>query len=348
MNLEQSDIGAPEVAPAGALSKSVGTYVGNIIAGIVLSGAFLWLALHDIDLTQLQQALAQVTWGYLLWPFLFWAGALLARVARWRLLLGNQLDPLTSTRILSVVFVTNALLPFRLGEVVRLYLVQQQSASISGWTILTTVLTETILDFLAMGVLFTVALPFLAAASFNLTTVLLLSVVVSVVFAAILLFAHRPQWALAIADAITRLVPPFRIIRERVLEKVLLGIAPLAQPRLLLLSLAWTVAAWGCSLLAMVFSAPAFLDFSTAPQFLAGLTMVLVATSLGSIVPFTIAGVGPFEAAFVYVLGLIGVAQPQAMAFGLVLHGLMLIHFLVWGIFGLTLVRWPFQRARST
>jgi len=156
----------------------------------------------------------------------------------------------------------------------------------------------------------------------------------------LLIFANRPALAHTILNKITNLIPPLkRFPFEALLDKLLQGISPLADHRKLLLSLFWTVIIWGCSVLALWSGALAIEQLSLDGELMAALVLVLVATSLGAIIPFTMAGVGPFEAGFVFALGIIGVSQEVALTFGIIIHVLMILHFVLWGMIGIAIMR---------
>lgn len=315
-------------------------YVRNIILGLIVTAFFLWLALRGIDFELVDDTLAGMNWFVLGLPMVFWGIGLMGRAMRWRLMLGDQLAKRDSISIVGIVYMINATVPFRAGELARLYLVSRTDKTISGWTVLTTVLTETILDMLAIVLLLAMVIPLLAVSTATVMTGLTIGVVVTIGFIMLLVFAHRPALAHAILNKITNLIPPLkRFPFEALLDKLLQGISPLADHRKLLLSLFWTVIIWGCSVLALWSGALAIEQLSLDGELMAALVLVLVATSLGAIIPFTMAGVGPFEAGFVFALGIIGVSQEVALTFGIIIHVLMILHFVLWGMIGIAIMR---------
>ncbi|MEQ8675456.1 MAG: lysylphosphatidylglycerol synthase transmembrane domain-containing protein [Aggregatilineales bacterium] len=315
-------------------------YIRNTLAGLLVTVFFLWLALRGVSFDLIDTTLNSIRWVYLILPLMIWGVGLIARAMRWRLLLNNKLTPRDSLSVIGIVYMLNATIPFRAGELARLYLVARSGKEISGWTVLTTVLTETILDMLSIVLLLTMIIPFLAISKATIVTGLLIGLVFAVGFIVLLIFARRPQIAHSILDGINRIFPPLgRLPLRSLLDKLLQGIMPLAKWRTLILALLWTSLIWGSTVLAIWSASLAIPQFSFSGDLPAGLVLVLVSTSLGAIVPFTMAGVGPFEAGVVFGLGVVGISQEVAVTFGIILHVLMILHFILWGMIGILTLR---------
>lgn len=91
------------------------------LLGLVTGGAFLWLALRNVDLAEVGAMLAAIdTSAMAIAAFVYWM-ALLLRICRWHVLLrelGNA-PFLGVTETLIVGYAVNNVVPARLGEVVR-------------------------------------------------------------------------------------------------------------------------------------------------------------------------------------------------------------------------------------
>lgn len=122
----------------------------SIAAGIALSVFFLWLSLKDTDFTQIREALVHAQIVYAL-PLLaavalfYWFKAVRVRML---------LRPLRSISVTGIVpammigFAANNLLPARLGDVARVYLLGRQH-SLSKASILASMVVERLFDLLA-------------------------------------------------------------------------------------------------------------------------------------------------------------------------------------------------------
>ena len=122
----------------------------SIAAGIALSVVFLWLSLKDTDFAQIREALVHAHIAYAL--------PLLAAVALFYWLKAVRicmlLRPLRSLSVSDVVpammigFAANNLLPARLGDLARVYLLGRQQ-SLSKVSILASMIVERLFDLLA-------------------------------------------------------------------------------------------------------------------------------------------------------------------------------------------------------
>lgn len=311
----------------------------NLLLGIFITGLFLWIPLRSIDFSDFEATLRQIRWFYLIVPFICWGIGMLARARRWRILLNEKLAFQNTLSILSLVYMLNATIPLRIGELARLYLVGRSRSGISGWTVLTTVATEMILDMLMIVLLLAFVIPFLAVSESVASSGFLIGSVALIGFVILLGLARKPAIAYAILGHVLRILPILkRLPLESLLEKLLRGITPLANWRTLVNTLFWTVIIWVSSILAIWTAVPAFPDITFEPLLPAALILALVTTSLGMIVPLTVAGVGPFEAAIIFSLGTIGISVEIGMAFGVILHIMMILHFILWGFAGIMML----------
>lgn len=121
------------------------------MAGLLLGGVFLWLALRQTSVAQVQAILAQSHAGWLEAAIAFYATNMVVRVCRWRLLL-REIKKLSFADVgtaLMIGYAANNLLPARLGEVVRADFTGRQYG-ISRTAIAGSILVERVLDGLAV------------------------------------------------------------------------------------------------------------------------------------------------------------------------------------------------------
>src|SRR5919205_2861972 len=97
--------------------------------GIVITLVCLGLAFYRVDYGELVAALARANYLLLVPALLLWLVGYLTRTVRWRVILAGagagSLFELFG--VLMVGFATNNLLPARLGEVARAYLMRQRT-----------------------------------------------------------------------------------------------------------------------------------------------------------------------------------------------------------------------------
>jgi len=122
-----------------------------IYVGFALSAILLWLVLRNIDLTRMVQAILGINRGYFALSLVFYLLTIFFRSVRWRYLLEAE-PPVGVTPLLSATSIglmTNNVLPLRIGDVARAYLIGRH-ARISGVTAFATLAVERIVDALCL------------------------------------------------------------------------------------------------------------------------------------------------------------------------------------------------------
>lgn len=206
----------------------------SFIIGIILSAIFLYLAFRKVDLGLVRQHLATADYRWLIPACLITIFALWLRAFRWGVLLA-PLRKIPSGQLFSATsigFMCNNLLPMRLGEFVRAY-VLGRSAGVHASAALATIVVERLFDLFAMLAIFGILLIFAPFHNRSVKMSLLVALVFGlVVLGALLLYLLRA----ATFDAIARRLVPRRI-RERamgILSSFGSGLGVLRDPRRLL------------------------------------------------------------------------------------------------------------------
>lgn len=133
--------------------------IGSLVLGVLVSVGSLWYAFRGVDLFAVAQGIGQVGPR---WVLVSVAGALLSlviRALRWRFLLsgGETVGSWSLTSATFIGILANNLLPARLGEVVRAWvLARREGARVP--TVLASVVVERLLDVVAALVLLGLAL----------------------------------------------------------------------------------------------------------------------------------------------------------------------------------------------
>src|SRR5579859_1634096 len=123
----------------------------SILLGLGISVVTLGLALRGNDLSQLGPVFEQGRYLYLLPTGLFIIVGTLFRAWRWLVLLNNQATIADSFNILSAGNFLNAILPFRLGEVARGYLLSRRNPAVSFFTGFSSIVAERMIDLVALA-----------------------------------------------------------------------------------------------------------------------------------------------------------------------------------------------------
>jgi uncharacterized protein (TIRG00374 family) len=307
----------------------------QLVIGLVISALALVLAFYDSDPAQVWASLRAANYLYLV-PGMacVWLGLYL-RAASWRTILGNHLPFRRVFDAMNEGYLLNNLLPFRLGEFGRAYLISH-GTSLSAYQALSSVVVERVIDLLMAVVLLLAFLPFVAAAAWA-GQVASASVVLGLVgLGTLVLVARNQARVIALARAVlSRLnfswLHPDRWIAR--LESLLAGLSLFQDPRRAFIAAGWSLLAWISAAFGTWFLLLAFLPGAGLPMSFVVLTVV----ALGAAVPSAPGSAGVFEATVVYVLGFFSVPRELALSFGLTFHVLQIALTVLLG--GLALAR---------
>ena len=100
-----------------------------LIASLVVSVFFLWVALRGVDFQQVMKSIQQAEVGWIIISFIGITGGLWLRGIRWHGLLDFKPPRLKTCHILNLGFMLN-LLPFRIGEVARSILIMREGVPV--------------------------------------------------------------------------------------------------------------------------------------------------------------------------------------------------------------------------
>jgi uncharacterized protein (TIRG00374 family) len=302
----------------------------RIWLGVAISLLLIYLVVRNTDPTELAAALAAANYGWLVPAILVYFVGVWLRAWRWRFLL-RSIKPLPVGllfRTIVIGYMANNLLPFRLGEIVRAYVLGIKGG-VSKAATLTTIVVERVMDGLTMVGFMVVASLLLPLDETLQNTVRLSGLVfLLVVLALFAIVASR-----RLADALVRLcLRPFpRALAAKLgalAASFLDGLGALRSPRDLAGVLIFSVLGW---LPESAMYALIGVGFGLGQPF-AVYMMTTAAGNLGAMVPSTPGYIGVFDAPAKYVLVLSGVADGLATSFTLVLHAALLIPVILLGV----------------
>jgi hypothetical protein len=315
-----------------------------VIAVSAVSSVLLFaLALRDVPLAAVGDALRTADVGWLLLGFFGVFGAFTTRAVRWRGLLDDRLSLRASFHIFNLATAINQL-PLRVGEVARAVLASRPGRGETGVplvTALVSVFIERLLDLLTVALLIAFSLASLPGIPESVgRTAGLAGLGTAAAFVALLVFARFPGVALGAADRLEARVPALmRLGVRRRAEELLSGMRPLTVPGRAAHAVITTVIAWAWSL-ATFYALTKSLRVDSVYGLtdgqlwqMAALTVPLVAFSIA--LPVSVAGVGPFQLAVNLGGGVLGMAAVGTAALGILYHGVTVLMYLAFGVIGL-------------
>ena len=284
----------------------------------VISAGLLYLVVRSVEgeAADLTAALGAADWRLIVPAIALYFVGVWLRSARWgHLLPAHSVKTSTLFKALVVGFTVNNLLPLRMGEVARAYLLSRWCRIPYGATIASLVV-ERVLDGLSLAVLLLVSLAFLPAPGYLLIVGVLAAGGFLAGAALLALAAWRSSALTALAALVARRLPSHvGAVLERLAESFARSLALVHDPARLARLLGLSLLAWCFEL---------------------GLFFVLL-LAFATLVPSSPGYVGTFDGVLINVLhDAAGIAAGQAAAYDVVVHATLFLPVVLVG----TLVLW--------
>ncbi|MBI2887142.1 MAG: flippase-like domain-containing protein [Chloroflexi bacterium] len=298
--------------------------------GLLVTLLFLGLFLRQAQVSRVTDALLQANLLYLLPALPLYFGGVWFRTLRWQHLLTpvRRLGARQLFRYVVMGYMANDLLPMRVGELVRAYLLGQRRG-MSRAAILGTVLLERMSDGLTL-VAFMAAVALVVPFTGWLEQLLkaMAALFFGALLALVLILARRQQslallgWLLRAASP--RLARPVAVLMASFLE----GMGVLQQPGRAAAVAGYAVLAWACEA-GIFFSVGVALGLS--PMLWLDVLAMSVA-NLATTLPSSQAGIGPFEYFSAQTLMVFGVDAAVAAAYALLVHAVLIVPVVLLGL----------------
>jgi len=304
----------------------------NLVISLLVSGTFLYLAFRNVQLDELGAALRRVNGRWLVVSIGVSLLIMVFRTWRWQL----ELQPLAHVRfgrlwvITAIAYMAINLLPVRLGEVVRPWLLSRR-ATVSFSNVVGNVVVEKTLDsiiivfYILVGLLIVENLPLWVR-----RLAIFPAVAAAILVSLVLLFWWRGE---AFVDRwVLRSLPPrFGSNLKSVLASVADGMRVIPNPRLLLAVFLVSLGLWFLPILSsyiMILAFDLHVPFSAA-------LVVFIFVGFGTALPNLPGMIGPYQYACQLALGLFGVSDVEGLAYGLVLNAVQFLTLLAQGLLAL-------------
>lgn len=294
--------------------------------GILLSVFFLWLALRGVDLEEMIEAIAKVSWVYLIPIGLVILSNFLVRAFRWRYLLSYEkhikLHSLFSYTIIG--FMANNIFPLRIGELVRAYIIGKQEG-ISKIRSLATIVTERVFDGLTLLLFLTLILlyhPYFPEWVRKMG--LMLAPVFLLAFGGLIVLEWHQDWILKFIDWLTGHISPnlaAKIVGS--LQSFIHGLAILRRIDHLLITFFLSLVLWVVHAVMFHLALQAFHIYHLP---LYASLFVMTVTAFGVMLPSSPGFIGPFQYFCVKALLLMGVNDKSlALSYAFFLHAIQYV-----------------------
>lgn len=253
-----------------------------------------------LDFNKLLQAAIHANYGYILLGSINTLVWLLLRALIWRTLLQDRPTFTDTFFTINAGYLLNNLLPLRLGELGRAYLISQKTSAKTGqplefWQAMSAVIIERVLDLAAGLSLLLLLLPFVVGGAWALPAALATGAVVLIGLIVLFALATSPEWALGQFERWGQRWPFLWRVGGGILPSFLKGLSVMRDARRFSLAVGLVVVNWGCGILQYFLFQRAF--FPESQWLWAAFTLGVV--TLGVAAPSSPGNVGPLELAMI-------------------------------------------------
>ncbi|MEW5766918.1 MAG: lysylphosphatidylglycerol synthase transmembrane domain-containing protein [bacterium] len=295
----------------------------SLWVGILISVVFLWLAFREVDFARVKEAIKDANYGYFVLALILSMGTTVFRTIRWRYIL-TPLCALKYHRIFSWIcigYMANNLLPARLGEVLRAYMMGKKEG-VSKSATLGTIVVERIFDGLALLFLLLLMPYFFSLPAWaKKAGIFGTAFFISASFVLILFLIKKEAAVELIKGIVSRLLPWIADRVGHLLSAFVLGLEIIYYRKRILAIFVFSILVWIQE--ALCYYAVAFSFGLDLPFYVPIFTVIMV--NLGIMIPASPGYVGTFEFFTILSLGLFQVEKSLAASYSVVVHAAVFI-----------------------
>lgn len=298
--------------------------------GIIISLGLLGLVFYRTDLGTLGDVFRTANYIYLLPALALYFLGVGMRALRWHFLL-RSIKSISLGRLFQVTvigYMANDLLPFRIGELARAYILGE-TEQISKASTLVTIVLERVFDGVTMLLFIGVASFFLPLNDYLRTLLLFGSVLFAVVVVVLVMAASfRERFDHLIHRLMARLPERWGAHGLKLIDSFFHGLSVLRNPLDAFLALVFSILAWTFEAGMYAVVALGFGITLSFPVFL----LATAVANLVTIVPSTPGYIGVFDAPVRYILELFGVNVNVATSYTFLLHAALVVPVVLLGL----------------
>lgn len=306
------------------------TDLWRILPGLLVSLLALVVLLSIVDPREFVNDLQKANYRFFPIVIALLLISLVTRAYGWRAILQNKISVSRAFWTINEGYLLNNVLPLRLGEIGRAFLINQ-TTGISFWEVLPTIVIERIVDVAFTAGILLASLPFVIGAQGSQQVALLVIAVVVVGFMALFLSVRNKETILNWFD---RLASRWKLLRKfgrKRLAALLEGAAALSDAKQFLrvifwMGLTWTLTVGLYYILLLAYDPEAKFVWAT---------FSLGALALGVAVPSSPGQIGVYEFAMASALSLVGMPFSLALSYAVVAHAFFLLVTLSLGAYAL-------------
>lgn len=312
----------------------------NLIIGILFSSVFVYFTIKNVNLSELKVSLEEAEYSYLIPIFFLSVFILYLRSYRWGIILNpierisqKVLFPITAVGLMAVV-----LLPMRMGELGRPYLVSKRS-EIGMSSALGTIVLERVFDGLTLMLFLLLTTYFADLPRWAYQTGLYIMIFfILILFFLVLLIFKREYTSRGVGFLLKRFPDRIEKALMRMLTSFADGLKVLPETKRVILLVILSILVWLSMGLCIYLL---FYSFHFGLPLIAAY-VVLVLTALGIMAPTAPGFVGNFHLFCVIALTLFGIPKTEALSFAILLHFIQIGLVGIMGLAFIPLIKIPF------
>lgn len=304
------------------------------LPGVLISLVLIAAILYFVDLGAMVDAVRKANYGILAAAFALSFVWMLLRAKVWQTLLRDRASYRDVLLTVGEGYLLNAILPFRLGELGRAFLIARKStpSTDSGQRlqfaeVLPTIVIERAVDLGITAALLLASLPYVVGAEGSERIGIIVGGAVTFGLAMMYVLARYNQWALGLFHKLSARWPSLQRFGGGLLESFFAGLGALTDGWLFARFLFWMLLNWGIALAAYYLMMQAY--FPDA-QFI-WTFFLLGAVALGGAIPAAPGSVGTSDGAIIWALTLLTGDESAALAVALTVR---LYNYLNSGVIG--------------
>ncbi len=301
-----------------------------MLPGLLISLVCVLVLFFIVDWSQFWQALKLANYPRVALALSLTLVWLSVRTFYWRSLLQDKANFKTVFFTVNEGYLLNNLLPFRLGEIGRTFLLNRK-ANLPFFFVLSTILLERTMDLILAVCLLLSTIPFVAGVGWAKQAAISTGGLILVIFGLLFLFAQQRERFLGFFKKAQTRFPWLEKLGGQSLDPFFNGLAILTEPRRFLSVVLWVILNWTVGILQYHLFISAF--FPTAQWLWSVFTLGVV--SLGIAAPSSPAAIGVLELSAVAALSTFHLDSAIALAVAITIHLSQVVITGVLGSYGL-------------
>ena len=302
------------------------------LPGLVISLIAILAIIHFVDLNRFIAAVRSANYWLILLSLPISVIWLMVRGIVWRTLLRGRASFRDVFWTLSEGYLLNTVLPFRLGEAGRAFLLGRK-AGLGFMDVLSTIIIERVVDVAFSAAILLSAVPFVVGAAGAGRIAMVIGALVVVGMVVLYVLARNQAWALALFQRLSARWPKLQKLGGNMLDSLFSGLAILTDGWLFIRFLFWMALNWAMSIGQFFLLLLAFYPQARLLWSLFGLGAV----AFGNAIPSLPGAVGTYEGALSGALTILSGDQSTALAVALTAHITSVLVTTVLGAYALSL-----------